>query len=235
MELTGKVGRASRLWFSVATGAGAPDTGEAANLLVSIRNPADTVTSTPAVTESGVAGLYFVDFTPTVVGEYGVLFTKTTGPRSTGSGILRVFVADIDDVAQPGDAMDLVADAVDADAIATDAIDADALATAAAAEINAILTAAHGSGSWTTVDVAEVAVAVWIEVLAAHETTSGSAAEALASIRNRIRIDFTASPPQLVVFDQAGTSELYRADITTVNGTEVLAFFGVQHERGSPI
>ncbi len=85
-------------------------------------------------------------------------------------------------------------------------------------------------------DAAAIADAVWSEVLAAHETTSGSAAEAVAALRNRIRIDFTAGPPrELVVYDQAGTTELYRAPVTTTNGPEVLALFGVQHERGTPV
>lgn len=85
-------------------------------------------------------------------------------------------------------------------------------------------------------DAGAIADAVWTEVLSAHETATGSAAEALAVLRNRIRIDFTAGPPrELVVYDQAGTTELYRAPLTTTNGTEVLAFFGVQHERGTPV
>lgn len=82
---------------------------------------------------------------------------------------------------------------------------------------------------------AAIADAVWTEVLAAHETVGGSPAEALAALRNRIRIDYSIGPPrQLVVYAQDGLAELYRADLTTANGAEVLAFFGVQHERGSP-
>lgn len=88
LEAEGHVGVSKRIWFTVVTNMGAPDPGQAANLLVSIRNPANTTTVTPAVTESGLAGMYFVDFTPTALGDYGIIFTKTTAPRSTNDGIL---------------------------------------------------------------------------------------------------------------------------------------------------
>lgn len=53
--------------------------------------------------------------------------------------------------------------------------------------------------------------------------------------KNRRRIDFVAGPPrQLVLYERDGITEKYRMDLTTTNGAEVLAFFGVQHERGVP-
>ena len=120
----------------------------------------------------------------------------------------------------------MAAGVVTASAIATNALDADALATDAVAKIVAAL---------NDPTAAAIADAVWQEVLAAHETTAGSAAQAIAVLRNRIRVDFAAGPPrQLVVYAQDGVTELYRAELTTDNGDEVLAFFGVQHERGAP-
>ena len=120
----------------------------------------------------------------------------------------------------------MAAGVVTASAIATNALDADALATDAVAKIVAAL---------NDPTAAAIADAVWQEVLAAHETTVGSAAQAIAVLRNRIRVDFAAGPPrQLVVYAQDGVTELYRAELTTDNGDEVLAFFGVQHERGAP-
>ena len=120
----------------------------------------------------------------------------------------------------------MAAGVLTASAIATNALDADALATDAVAKIVAAL---------NDPTAAAIADAVWQEVLAAHETTAGSAAQAIAVLRNRIRVDFAAGPPrQLVVYAQDGVTELYRAELTTDNGDEVLAFFGVQHERGAP-
>ena len=57
---------------------------------------------------------------------------------------------------------------------------------------------------------------------------------AAASRRNRI--DFDVGPPrQLVFYERDNVTERFRADLTTVNGTEVLAYFGVQHERSAPV
>lgn len=61
-------------------------------------------------------------------------------------------------------------------------------------------------------------------------------AEGLDWAKNRRRIDFVAGPPrQLVLYERDGVTEMARMDLTTTNGTEVLAFFGVQHERGVPV
>lgn len=106
--------------------------------------------------------------------------------------------------------------------------------TSGAVNVSGLATLVDNSAG-TTVTAALLPSSTLEAVLAPHETTTGSLAEALAVLRNRIRIDFTAGPPrELVVYDQAGTTELYRAELTTTNGAEVLAFFGVQHERGSP-
>ena len=60
--------------------------------------------------------------------------------------------------------------------------------------------------------------------------------ESLDYAKNRRRIDFLAGPPrQLVLYERDGTTEKARMDLTTTNGAEVLAFFGVQHERGVPV
>lgn len=53
--------------------------------------------------------------------------------------------------------------------------------------------------------------------------------------KNRRRVDFLIGPPrQLVLYERDGVTEKFRMNLTTTNGTEVLAFFGVQHERGVP-
>lgn len=60
--------------------------------------------------------------------------------------------------------------------------------------------------------------------------------EALDYAKNRRRVDFLAGPPrQLVLYERDGVTEKARMDLTTTNGSEVLAFFGVQHERGVPV
>lgn len=60
--------------------------------------------------------------------------------------------------------------------------------------------------------------------------------EILDWLKNRRRIDFAVGPPrQLVLFERDGVTEKFRMNLTTENGTEVLAFFAVQHERGVPV
>lgn len=125
--MIGKVNEAFRYWVSVRLGTGLPATGIApGNFSVTVRNPQDTASSNPAVTEVS-GGLYYFDipaaFTNTHgAGPYGVnVAVNSASPsvQDTGGGIVNFYAADLDDLSQPGDAMDLVADAVDASAVAT--------------------------------------------------------------------------------------------------------------------
>jgi hypothetical protein len=113
---------------------------------IQVRNPGDTATDAPAVTEVG-GGLYYFDIAAAFTTTHGVgvyqwsaeVNNATPFARAFDAGEVRFQAADSDDLAQPGDAMDLVVDAVDAAAIATDAIDADAIA-AGAIDASAIAT-----------------------------------------------------------------------------------------------
>ncbi len=124
--MSGKVGVDYRYYFVVRQGNGAPRLGlVTGDFDVEIRNPANAASQgTPvAIVEVG-DGLYFFDidnvFTTTGgAGVYGLAIEITSAPLDTVGDHIPFFVRNVDDVAQPGDAMDLVADAVDAAAVAT--------------------------------------------------------------------------------------------------------------------
>lgn len=134
----GKVGTDYLFTFGVKSGSGAPRTGLATgDFAINIRNPANSASQgTPvAIIEIG-GGQYRFSILGTFTtangaGEYGVDVELTTAPVDFFATTVEFHLRDLDDLAQPGDAMDLVADAVDAAAIATDAIDADAIAAGA--------------------------------------------------------------------------------------------------------
>lgn len=123
-----------RVWWVVRQGSGALRTGIAASQALTAIEPGDSATSTPTVNESSqLPGTYYADipsafFSTNGTGHYSVVIQVTASPLEAEHELL--FVSDElwSDLAQPGDAMDLVANAVDAAAIATDAIDADAIA-----------------------------------------------------------------------------------------------------------
>jgi len=119
----GTVGEAYRYDFALRTGSGAPRTGAAADVTVTIWNPARTTSTAPTVVEVG-GGDYYVDIpaaftTAHGVGEYSVHLDVTVAPRDQFAESIRFHARDIDDAAVPGDAMDLVTDALDAAAVAT--------------------------------------------------------------------------------------------------------------------
>jgi hypothetical protein len=126
--MAGKVNEAFRFFFSVALGDGSPATGiVSGDFTVTVRNPQDTATmAAPTVTEVANGQYYFdilAAFTNTHgAGQYGVtIAVDSTTPKAKDVGGVTIpyFARDVDDVAQPGDAMDLVADSVDASAVAT--------------------------------------------------------------------------------------------------------------------
>lgn len=109
-----------------------------------------------------------------VDGVWDELIASHSGAGSAG--------LELQNKAEPGDAMDLIANAVDATSVATDAIDADALATDAVNEIrDSILsdsTPFAGANIDTTISsrsshsAADAADAVWDESVSAHVTAN---------------------------------------------------------------
>lgn len=120
-----KVGDTFRYYFALRLGSGAPRTGASGSVTATVRNPGDSATSSPTVTESAIAGgLYYIDipgsFTTTHgAGEYAILLEVTSPPRDTFAETIAFFVNDLDD-----------------------------LSTHSAADVDALLGANHGSGQW---------------------------------------------------------------------------------------
>lgn len=128
-----------------------------------------------------------IDDLPTATGIADAVWDETiAGHSGVGSAGL-----ELQNKSEPGDAMDLVADAVDATALATSGVNEirdsilsdstpfaganiDAAITSrsshSAADVDTVLTASHGAGSWqsATVDPTAVAVAVDVELTANH-------------------------------------------------------------------
>lgn len=94
-------------------------------------------------------GWYSVPFSTAHTDTLGVLSITFTHASAKQVNLqLRVHARLPDDLAQPGDAMDLVAGAVDAAAIATGAIDADAIAANAITAAKIAAAALDGKGDW---------------------------------------------------------------------------------------
>jgi hypothetical protein len=192
--MSGVVGTAYVVTFAVRNGNGTPRTGlVAGDFTVTVRNPGDTASNAPAVSEVG-GGQYRFSipgaFTTTHgAGEYGWTVELTTAPTDLIGGLTEFYVAGLDDLAQPGDAMDLVTDAVDADAVATsganeirDTILSDATPFAGA-NVDAAISSRAAPGDAMALTPAERATLVdliWDELLAGH-TIVGSSGEALAA------------------------------------------------------
>ncbi len=120
----GKIGEDYIVTFAVRNGDGTPRTGLAAGAFtVTVRDPDNSASTTATVSEIGEGAYRFTipaAFTTTNgEGNYSASIEVTSAPRDTGVVFVQFKTRDIDDVAQPGDAMDLVTDAVDADAVAT--------------------------------------------------------------------------------------------------------------------
>ncbi len=149
----GKVGVAYIQGYTAMTGSGAPALGDAANHTPRVRCLDTGIDdgSVATVVEIG-NGRYSLEIraafsTAQGAGNYE-WSVESSGAGTTTRGLIdgtvRFTTADADDLAQPGDAMDLVTDAVDADAVATDAV------TEIATGVDTTLTASHGGGSWQT-------------------------------------------------------------------------------------
>lgn len=129
----GKVGADRRVSFGLRRGNGAPATGVTlANVSVIIRNDnnANTNDASASVVEDGLGDYFFVVpnafTTANAAGRYyGNVTINDTAPvlRDVIPFEVQFFDVDLDDLAIPGSAMDLVTDAVDADAVATTGAD----------------------------------------------------------------------------------------------------------------
>lgn len=114
-----KTATSYRGWVAVVRSTGALRTGAVAgDFTVTIVDPADSTSTTTSVTESTQKpGLYYFDvssvfLTANGVGSYGITVEVdiTTSPKVTDSlgAILKVTSQDLDDLAVPGDEMDLL-------------------------------------------------------------------------------------------------------------------------------
>lgn len=101
-----------RAWMHVASSSGVVRTGLLAGAFtVTVRDPADAVSTSPTVAESAaVPGLYYFDIPSAFlvangVGHYGVLVeVSATAPnlRATASEVLRISQKDFDDLVSGG-------------------------------------------------------------------------------------------------------------------------------------
>lgn len=153
----GRVNVAYRYWFVARLGNGAPATGIAAiDVTVTVRDPTDTNTSNPAITEFG-GGLYYFDIPAAFTlangaGEYGVsieINSTTPRVRDMAGETIPFFNNLFDQLAVPGDAMALTAGE----------------RTTLAGVVDTTLSASHGAGSWNGTTPAAVSAAVWAEAL----------------------------------------------------------------------
>lgn len=246
---TGKVGEAHRIGFSVATIDGAPATGVAAidfTTLVQI----GAATTAPAVVELS-GGLYYLEIpaafsTTNGAGNYLVnVSVNSTSPAVVATMPARTIkfeLRDQDDLAQPGDAMDLVTDAVDAAAVANGSIDAAAFAAgainAAAIATDAITAAkiatdAIGASELAADAVAEIqaGLATSAEVVAVNADTD------LLRHQGAVWID-TANGAAGTVVGTNGTPENpvdSLADAITLLGSTGLRELRIRKTGGGPL
>jgi hypothetical protein len=102
--MSGVVGTGYVVTFAARNGNGTPRTGlVAGDFTVTVRNPGDTASNNPAVSEVG-GGMYRFTipgaFTTTHgVGEYGYTIDLTTAPRDIAGGFVEFFDAGFDDIA----------------------------------------------------------------------------------------------------------------------------------------
>ena len=216
--MAGKVGTAFRYFFVARTGSGAARTGlVTANFTITLRNPADSATlAAPTVTEVGL-GLYFFDiaaaFTTTNgAGQYGLAISVILAPLDTGGDIIEFFAADIDDAAQPGDAMDLVTDAVDANSVATSGAD----------EIRDSILSDSTPFAGANVDVAISTRATQAQILS--DATPFPGANIDATISSRSDFDETTDPVELL--DSGGAAGTSAAELVADIDAALIASHG---------
>jgi len=164
-----------RGWFAVATSAGVLATGiTTGSFTVTIRNPQDSASSLPSVTESGKLGLYRFDVTSSFMlshgpGAYGVVVevNKTTSPKITDvmSQVLTVSQNDFDSLtlSLSSSSIATIVSGVWSESIGT-------YPTGSAA----IALFSSSVGAPASIDYNAVADAVWDEQLSTHQTSGSS-------------------------------------------------------------
>jgi len=65
-------------------------------------------------------------------------------------------------------------------------------------------------------------------------TRAAELAEVLDHLKNRLEVDFTTTPRQLVLYERDGTTEAHRWNLRTEGGEVVQAQLGMQTKRGAP-
>jgi hypothetical protein len=109
--MIGKVNQDFEYTFGVKTSSGAPRTGlGAGDFTVTVRNPQDTASSNPSVSEVG-GGMYRFTipaaFTTTHgAGEYGITVELTTAPIDLAGDTVPFFVNSLDDISGGGGGCD---------------------------------------------------------------------------------------------------------------------------------
>jgi len=219
----GKVGVDYRYFFAVRTGSGAPRTGAAASITVTVRDPANTVSSTPSVTEVA-GGLYFVDVpnaftTANGAGQYGIVAEVTVAPFDTGGDVIDFFDSDLDDLALEATAQAILLDTGTTipGTIATLQADTDDIQTRLPATLNGGRMRSHVEA----MDAATIAAGVWtaaaIQEIADLLETGGTNPHGTGSWVGSSAQDWTATEREQIRFRLAMDGS--QTDPTTGVGT----------------
>lgn len=216
MSGPGTVGTAFPVTFAVRNGDGSPRTGLAAGAFTAtVRNPGDSASDTPAVSEVG-GGMYRFTISSAFTtthgeGAYGWTVELTSAPLDLIAGTVQFYdepalaIADVQTALTnqgytAARAPNL--DNLDA-AVSTRATQADILSDAtpfaganidttvssrsshSAADVDTTLSGSHGAGSWEGATAPDVADAVWDEARAGHNS-AGSFGETLNSVESKL-------------------------------------------------
>jgi len=167
-----------RGWFAVANAAGDIFTLiPTGSFLITVRNPQDTASSLPSVTESGKLGLYRFDVTSSFmlthgVGEYAVVIeiNKTTAPKIKDvlSHVLSISQNDFDSltISLSSSSISTIVSGVWNENLNSYSVTGSAGAL--------LVSASLGGGGSTSINYTAVANAVWDEPLSGHQTSGSS-------------------------------------------------------------
>lgn len=130
-----------------------------------------------------------------------------------------------------GQLQDVLADTAAIEPLATANLDATVSSRSShtPANVDTTLSGTHGSGSWEGATAAAIVTALLSATLTADEGTSGSVAQALATLVNRLEVNL--STQKLELYDAAGTSVIQSWDLDTDVGEDVSTQSGVQTKR----
>jgi len=178
-----------RGWFAAVNPMGTLATGlSSSSFTITVRNPADTASSTPSAIESGKPGLYRFDVTSSYflthgTGDYGVVIEVTNGSNSDVlSNVLSVYQHDFDT---------LLSSSI---SISSSSIQTLVSATWDANMSSHILSGTAGVmlrsaslGPTPTIDYQQIATSVWNEQLSLH-TEQGSTGLSLSQVSGTISL-----------------------------------------------